>query len=372
MGRTDKEPVRLRRKKLKDGNESLYLDIYIRGIRSYEFLKLYLIKENTKQDRERNRHTLQLANAIKAKRIVEIQNEEYGFGRVKDGDIFFLDYFRMKCEEKKDEMSASTALQWGTMLKHLENYIGTSPVRIKDIDARWVEGLKKYLEDNIGLVGEKKLRQNTRVLYFTLFRTAMNDAFRENLIRTNPCTNVRNFKEEDSGRMYLTIDELRTLSNTPCGDDMIRRMFLFSALSGLRWSDVIRLRWSDVHDGERLTRIIFRQKKTKGNEYLDITGQAAELLGKRGGDDELIFEYRHSRVHLNSVIDRWVKKAGITKHITFHCARHTFATMMLDIGTDIYTVSKLLGHRELTTTQIYAKIMDKNKQRAVENIPDIL
>lgn len=64
-------------------------------------------------------------------------------------------------------------------------------------------------------------------------------------------------------------------------------------------------------------------------------------------------------------------RAGIHKDITFHCGRHTFAVMMLDLGTDIYTVSKLLGHRELSTTQIYAKVLDKNKQAAVAKIPDI-
>ncbi|MEF2792845.1 MAG: site-specific integrase, partial [Alistipes dispar] len=112
-------------------------------------------------------------------------------------------------------------------------------------------------------------------------------------------------------------------------------------------------------------------KKTSGQEYLDIPPQAAELMGERGKDAEHIFPDIHSPSCTNETIKRWVLRAGIHKDITFHCGRHTFAVMMLDLGTDIYTVSKLLGHRELSTTQIYAKVLDKNKQAAVAKIPDI-
>ena len=112
--------------------------------------------------------------------------------------------------------------------------------------------------------------------------------------------------------------------------------------------------WAEVQEQSGFTRIIFRQKKTGGQEYLDITPQAAELMGERGKPNEPVFTDIHSPSCTNEAIKRWVLRAGIKKEITFHIARHTFAVMMLDLGTDIYTVSKLLGHRELNTTQIYA------------------
>ena len=172
--------------------------------------------------------------------------------------------------------------------------------------------------------------------------------------------------------MYLTFEELRKLVDTECEYAGVKRAFLFSCLTGLRRSDIVRLRWSDVHQQGEFTRIIFRQKKTQGQEYLDITPQAVELMGERGKSDDLVFYDLYTPDCSNKAIQNWVLRAGIDKKISFHCGRHTFAVMMLDLGTDIYTVSKLLGHRELSTTQIYAKVLDKNKQAAVQRIPSIL
>lgn len=183
---------------------------------------------------------------------------------------------------------------------------------------------------------------------------------------------IENFKAEEGTRMYLTLDEVKKLAETECDYPQIKAAFLFSCLTGLRRSDVLRLTWGDIHKQGDFTRIIFKQKKTSGQEYLDISPEAAELMGKRGKPHEHIFTDIHSPSCTNNTIKLWVARAGINKTIKFHCARHTFATLMLDIGTDIYTVCKLLGHRELSTTQIYAKVPDKNKQAAVAAIPSIL
>ena len=172
--------------------------------------------------------------------------------------------------------------------------------------------------------------------------------------------------------MYLTIDEVKRLAQVDCEYPQIKAAFLFSCLTGLRRSDVLRITWGDVYEQGEFTRLIFKQKKTKGQEYLDITQEARVLMGERGKPNEHPFRDIHSPSCTNKAIQEWVLRAGIDKKITFHCARHTFATMMLDIGTDLYVVSKLLGHREIGTTQIYARVMDKNKQAAVASIPSIL
>lgn len=379
--KTIKEPVRIREKKLKNGNVSLYLDIYRKdGKREYEFLKLYLIPEKSRDDRERNKQTLQLANSIKSRRIVEIQNGDNGFKKDYAEDTLFFDYFNALCEQRFGADSKSNWGNWRSCLKHLEKYEKNKRITFKQITPQWVQGFKDYLDKEACAwtsnyrkrIKDRPLSHNSKVSYFNKLRAAINQAFDERIIRENPLRGITGFKEEESTRMYLTIDELRKLVNTECEYPIIKNAFLFSCLTGLRRSDVIKLTWKEITKQDNFTRIIFKQKKTNGQEYLDITKQAAELLGERGKDDEHPFADIHSPTCTNTTIKQWVLRAGINKNITFHCARHTFAVLMLDIGTDIYTVSKLLGHRMLSTTQIYAKVLDKNKQKAVSNIPDIL
>ncbi len=375
-----KEPVRLRQKQLNDGNVSLYLDIYRNGRRSYEFLKLYLIPERTKDDKEANRQTLQLANSIKSKRIVEIQNGEYGFKSHFAEETLFFDYYRAMCQARLGVESRGNWGNWLSCLKHLQLYERNQKITFAEITPEWVQGFKDYLEnaaysnsgrmlDDKGQV--RKLARNSKVSYFAKLCACLNDAYDKRIIAINPTRGISNFKAEEGTRMYLTIDELRTLIKTPCRCKEVRDAFLFSCLTGLRRSDIERLKWGDVYQQGEYTRIIFRQKKTKGQEYLDINEQAAQIMGERKADNENVFKWFMHPGTTNDILRIWVANAGIKKDITFHCGRHTFATMMLDLGTDIYTVGKLLGHKELTTTQIYVKVLDKNKQKAVSNIPDL-
>lgn len=375
-----KEPIRLRQRKMPTGNVSLYLDIYLNGRRTYEYLKMYLVPELTRADREKNRETLKLADAVRAKRVVELRNGQFGFQPTTSPSIRFFDYYRAMCEKRLGTESRGNWGNWYSCLHHLKKYEKRETITFADITPEWVQGFKDYLENEAVAWGhdfrkrikDKPLARNSKLSYFNKLRACLNQAIEEGVILTNPMRGIDGFKPEEGTRMYLTLDEVRKLAATECEYPQIKAAFLFSCLTGLRRSDVLRLTWGDVHKQGDFTRIIFRQKKTSGQEYLDISPQAAELMGERGLPDEHVFTDIHSPSCTNNTLKLWVAKAGINKTITFHCGRHTFATLMLDIGTDIYTVSKLLGHRDLSTTQIYAKVMDKNKQAAVASIPTIL
>ncbi|MBQ1991826.1 MAG: site-specific integrase [Clostridia bacterium] len=376
ISKTKKEPVKLREKVLANGNISLYLDIYRNGKREYEFLKLYLIKERTAQDRKQNEQTLLTAQAIRSKRQIEIQNGEYGFTKQFKQDIPFLQYYRKMCEERHQNPDSNGNWgNWHSCLKYLEVYCDEKTT-FKDIDADWIEGFKEYLntvEKNTYKRTKNKnselfqgLSQNSKVSYFNKLRACINQAFEERIIPVNPLRGVQGFKQEETERMYLTMDEVEKLAETPCNFPYLKNAFLFSCLTGLRKSDIEKLTWGDVFkEGDR-TRIIFRQKKTKGQEYLTINAKAEEYLGTRGNNNEKVFSGFKYGSWVLLELKRWVLSAGITKNITFHCARHTFAVSLLSKNVDIYTVSKLLGHRELATTQIYAKVMDQKKEEAVD------
>ncbi len=143
---------------------------------------------------------------------------------------------------------------------------------------------------------------------------------------------------------------------------------MFSVLTGIRYVDISKLLWSEIHyienDGYY---VIFRQKKTQGAETMPISDEAFELLGKRKGDKELVFK-KLNKWDVDRVLPVWVASSGINKHITFHCFRHTYATLQLAAGTDIFTISKMLGHRSVKTTQVYVKVIDQKKRDAANRI----
>lgn len=375
-----KESVTLREKKLANGNISLYLDIYRDGKRSYEFLKLYITKATTPLEREVNRQTRATAQAIKAKRQIELQNNEYGFNSQFKLDTPFLEYYRKMCDDRaKNQESRGNYQNWFSCLKHLERYC-SEDTTFRDITPEWIEGFKSFLDttgkdlhksnckngDHV-----KPLAQNSKVSYFNKFRACINQAYDDRIIPINPLRGIEGFKTEETGRVYLTFDEVKKLANTPCKKPVLKRAFLFSCLTGLRKSDIERLRWRDVENFGDYTRINFKQKKTGGREYLDISDQAVPFMGERGNDKDLVFSGFKYSAYLLVELSKWCIRAGIKKDVTFHTGRHTFAVLMITEGVDLYTVSKLLGHKEISTTQIYAKVVDKVKQEAVNRIPSL-
>lgn len=390
MAASVKEPVKIRRKALVNGNVSLYLAIYINGRREYEFLRLYLIPEKSKADRERNKETLALANSIKAKRIVDIQNGVHGFKSAEKESVLFFDYYNDLMEKRRRVDSKGNFSNWASCLHHLRRYEPRPDVTMADITPKWVEGFRDYLDREAeafvrtGADGAqpsrgkratvRRLSQNSKQSYFNKLRATLRQAYDDGVIRKNPMQGIAGFTGEESTRQYLTLEELKAMAAVECDYPEVKRAFMFSCLTGLRWSDVERLTWGEVTRMGGRTRLVFRQKKTGGQEYLDITAQATALIGERGEakDAERVFGGLRHPSDTNDVLRLWAARAGVNKHISFHCARHTFAVMMLTLGTDLYTVSKLLGHREIKTTQIYAKIVDAKKQEAVDNIPQIL
>ena len=351
-----KQPVRLRQRKMPSGNTSLYLDIYHKGVRTYEYLHLYLIPEHNRKDKETNKQTMMLAEAICAKRLVEVRNGQYGFKEAVA--VPLRDYVQRIIDTK----NGSTRRRYEALANILQGYCRRSML-VTDITPAWFSGFLTYM-------GKQGFATNTLAVYVATMRYIVNQAHREGLLPTNPIAAIKGIGYEETNRTYLTVDEVRRLAATPCGNEVTKRAFLFGCLTGLRNCDIRSLTWADIHEQDGYTRIIYKQHKTKGQEYLDISAQAASLMGVRGKDNDVVFplmSWHAVRQHLLA----WVKKAKIAKHVTFHASRHTFAVMMLQV-TDIYTVSKLLGHRELSTTQVYAKVLDKAKREAVDNIPNLL
>lgn len=377
------EPVRLRRRTLKDGRQSLYLDIYFTGgARRYEYLRLYLLPDGTKEAREANRRTMRLADAVRARRLLDYEAGRLGVrAGVTDADsgADFIAFFRALAEARGGA-GAGNGGNWRSACAHLQRYARNRPVPFRSVTPAWCEGFRDYLlteavcqnrRGRAGLGDAVPLAANSRRSYFAKLRAACREAARRGMMPSDPCAGVSGIPSEETERPYLTLEEVRRLAAVPCRYASLRRAFLFSCLTGLRKSDILALRWGDVRQEGGFTRIVFRQRKTGGQEYLDITPEAVAYLGERGEPDDRPFSgFRYSS-RTNAELRMWAARAGVGKEITFHSGRHTFAVLMLELGTDIYTLQKLLGHKYIATTEIYAKVLDESKREAVSRIPPI-
>ncbi len=355
------------RKRNQGGKTSLYLDYYHLGKRKTEYLKLYLDPDaKTREEKEVNKKTLQLAETIRAQRQIEIQNGVYGFRDNEKLKGSFTAYIELLTEKRKD--SSGNYGNWDSMLKHLKEFIPVD-ITFAQVDRQLVQDFRYYLDKEAITKSKQGLSQNSKYSYFNKFRAALKQAVKDGILPHNPAEGVEAFKQGEPQREFLTMEELQAAVKAQCEIPQLKTAFIFSCLTGLRWSDIQKLVWSEVqHSNDMGYYIRFRQKKTKGAETLPISEQAFGLLGERNEPEERVFKgLKYSAWH-NLKLQQWMMKAGISKTITFHCARHTYATLQLTAGTDIYTVSKLLGHRELKTTQIYAKIIDEKKREAANKI----
>lgn len=385
-----KEPVRIRFKQLSNGNQSIYLEYYtgdvirkenyVGGKRKYEFLKLYLIPERTREDKAKNEATLALAKAIQSRRIVEVQNDAHGFQNTNKSRVNLLDYLENIGKQSAEQGSRNYARTVLNTVRALRLFRGDY-IAFRDVDKEFLSEFTDYLRQmpkasKYGVLKTGgRLSNNSVVSYYGTLRTAINRAYKEGIITVNPTKEfdfASKVRQEPSRREYLTLDELKTLINTECRHEIVKRAFLFSCLCGLRVSDIRKLRWCDLQRSSGRVRIEITVQKTKEPLYLPISDEALKWLPERGeaNGSDFIFPLTHEGT-VNDTLQHWAKVAGITKHISFHVSRHTHATMMLTLGADLYTVSKLLGHKNIATTQIYAKIVDKKKEEAIGLIPNL-
>lgn len=349
--------VTIREKKLNDGRRSLYLDIYDKGRRKRESLDMYLVPETTTAAKAANKQTLKQAELARGRVIFESQNPSFVI-QPKEREVVHL--FIPTYEEF---IQGRNACVYTILLNHFRNFCNAT-MKVSQINERWLNKLIEYFRN-------RGIANNTLAEYISKLRSFWRWCIKKGIAEGNPFDDIV-IKTQPAVKEYLTIEELQQLVNTPA-NPMIRNPFLFSCFTGLRYSDIIKLRWKEVEQYNGRTRLVFRQQKTRSQEYMDLNEQAVSLMGERGAEDQLVFPgWGWNTSLFNYYLRAWVKSAGIAKRITFHCARHTFATMLLTLDTDIYVVSKLLGHASVKTTQVYAKIVDKKKQQAVDNIPQLL
>ena len=395
--------VKLRQKTISGNRESLYLDFYPAvphpetGEQTRrEFLGLYIpnpIKFKKRKDKNGNEkqipvydndpkqntlietdieNILQRAEQIRQKRENHLNKPEIYTGYEKEqlkikeqGEQNFVAYFKKLADKRKD----SNHDNWSSAYKYLETFTNGN-LKFADLNETFCNEFKEYLLNTKSNKSNKvTLSQNSAVSYFNKLKAALKQAFKDGYLKTDLNAKIEPIKQAETRRNFLTIEELNSLVKTECNNPLLKSAALFSALTGLRFSDIKKLVWGEIEFIEGNGYFInFTQQKTEGVEVMPISEQANSLLGERKEPTDKVFPGLTYSAYENKHLYQWIGAAGITKEITFHCFRHTYATLQLSKGTDIYTVSKMLGHRDLKTTQIYAKIIDQTKRDAADKI----
>ena len=285
------------------------------------------------------------------------------------GQTDFIEYFGKQAAKRHKNDSKSIGVNWDRAHDLLKIFTKDKPLPFAQIDMHLIESFRDFLlKAPRGGNKSGTISQNTASTYFTLFKAALHQAFIDSYFDVDIAAKVKGISGVESRREYLTIEELNKLAATPCEYPMLKKAAFFSALTGLRHSDIRKMTWKELSVEGDHYRINFTQRKTGGVEYMPISEQAYLICGEPAEPDRLVFEGLQDPSWINRPMKKWIEDAGIKKHITFHCFRHSYATNQLTEGTDIYTVSKMLGHTNIRTTQIYAKVVDSKKEEAAQAI----
>lgn len=410
-------------KVLSDGRESLFLDFYLgysmavssktgkeykRVNNKREFLSLYLWQApRTPLERQQNKETLDLAKKIRYERGQELlENQEgYRIGKQKKEEVNYLDFMAdyHASYTKKDANQIRRARTvfidflidpkgkllpekiTGSMTKEEKEAIRQSNAKKEAQRERKAQGLvvrpQQLTKDLMKAFTEYLINRFTGEGAHTVygrFKKMILAAVEKDILRKNPCTGVS--IKKDYGQLkkdILSQEEITKLVATHYDKENpdIRRAFIFCLYCGLRWCDVKDLTFANVDYSNKLLK--FEQSKTKAHSaasgvVIPLNDGLLALIGqpKDGNRNQIIFPLPSHTMCLKA-LRHWVARAGIDKHITWHCARHSCGTNLLSNGANIKTVASILGHSGLAHTEKYTRAVDSLKQAAIDSMPPL-
>lgn len=346
--------LKIRSKNYAQKRNSFFLDYYFNNKHHFIFPKKYFIGDeaNSLEDNE-NLKWVQIFRDELERRLN--QGEDIFNTTFASDSINFISYLDKYSSENQNHP------MYNGLKVQLVNFLN-SDFTFKDITPTFCKNFSDYLL--------LKVKASTAKTYISTFKAILNNAEKEDIIKSNPCKNI-SIKAEEAKKEFLTSDELLMLISIREENEKLLNPFLFSCFTGLRLSDLINLTWDNIN-GDYL---YIRQKKTKSLINNLMTKDALSILEfqkSKINKSNKVFELSSDRNKLNSNLREIIHKAGINKHISFHCSRHTAAILWIGAGIDIYVVQKLLGHQNIQTTMVYAKLLDKVRDEYVTKMPQLI
>lgn len=364
--------VTIRTKELKDGNKSIYLDVYDKGKRKYEYLRLYMVPEVDESTKRQNANAMRQAQKMKAEYVLgtsELLKKKDDEPKSMSLQEWMEIYEKRICVER--EVSEAAVRQTKLVNLIISRYLASvkkKNIKLKDVGRKEVQGILKAIGEH---KGERKDHYAAHTIYtmqkrvIALFNAAKQDGH----IERSPMdllSDKEKFAKPISDRPYLTIEEVERFAAADARYPIVRDAFVFACLTGLRISDIRSLKWEDIQEVGTRPTIVKRQVKTKNVVAVPICDTALRYMPSQKLD-EYVFHLPEKSTLRNEII-RIAEAAEITKHISFHTSRHTFATLSMTAGSELKTVSTLLGHSSVGTTAIYADVEMKSKTDAVNGL----
>ena len=298
-------------------------------------------------------------------------------------DPLLVDYLRKYIDSNPNKLKSGTLMYYSTCLERIKDF--SPKVKLSGIDEKYLGSFESHLKT------KHSNKQNTVFNRLKVLRKILLVARREGLINSNPFEFYK-IKTEETTRDYLSIDELKkliSLTNLPPSYELVRDMYVFSAFSGgIRFGDISTLSKFNLSIKENEYRLELKTSKTNKLISFRLPSQSIELIRKYDGQGpgDYLFpilpkevDENNSRklisaknAYFNKVLKLLAKKASIDKHITFHTARHTWATISLSEGIQTEIVGDILGHKDLKTTQIYTNILDERKVEAMDKWDNLM
>jgi integrase len=374
--------VEIKERALKGGNRGLYLEYYEKGFRKRENLHLYLIPENAPDAKGINKRTYLKAMAVRSDRILNPPD----FDKKPEGGIDCTTTWLEWCDEYIRYSvgcgnGESAMRQKTTVRKRINEYlefVGKTDIRLKDVTTEVISGLYDYMRNEYRNPGQIKVREgrlaDSSLRHFgETINAIFNKALREGRIGYNPLrglNKMERFHIADKHREYLTPDELERFLAVETATEterQVQKAFGFSCMTGLRLGDMQRLGWGDIKPMGNGWAVSIVQHKTGSPVTVPLNKLALSLLPPRPeNEDENVFHLPKESGRVTKYVRSIRNKAGITgKELTYHCSRHTAATLVISAGAELYSVSKILGHRNLVSTQVYAEVNLDKKMEAV-------
>lgn len=348
--------VTLRYRKNADGTQTPYIDIYDKGVRNREFLvHLKLVKAQNRIDRDANKQMRLLAEQALTKRAMEVQANSLGIVTASSRKGRITDYMK-DYTEKYAKKDARIVLAMYKKFCEFLNESGKKGLLVQGLTKSVVIDFKEYLE--------AKLNGESPANYFKKFRKVLESMVNDGILQSNLASGITVRRNESISKEILTFEEIKLLAATPCKNANIKRAFLFSCYTGLRFCDITKLRYENISNGN----IKVTQSKTNKLVIIPLHDNLIEMLEGQEGKVGCIFELP-SHTSCLKCLNSWVTSAGINKHISWHCARHSFATALIEYGSDVNSASSLLGHSSFAYTQRYVRIVEKLKEKAISNLP---